>query len=209
MEETLATKPRTEDGLDERIERVAAALRERNIEALIVDTGDEAREQALALVPDGAEVSSGKSATLSEIGLSEILDGSGQYDALRPKYMKMDRQTQGDEIRKMIAAPDYMLGSAQAVTEDGALVVVSFSGFQIGPYALGAGKVILVVGSQKIVPDVEAGMRRVREIVTPVEDKQQQAQMGMPTNLNQQLVIYGDPRPGRITVILVKEPVGV
>jgi hypothetical protein len=88
-------------------------------------------------------------------------------------------------------------------------VVVSFSGFQIGPYALGAGKVILVVGSQKIVPDVEAGLRRVRDVVMPVEDKQQQAQMGVPTNLNQQLVIYGDPRPGRITVILVKEPVGV
>jgi L-lactate utilization protein LutC len=208
MDATLAKTP-TEDGLDERIERVAAALRENNIEAFIVDTGDAARAQALELVPEGAEVSSGKSATLSEIGLSEILDGSGRYDALRPKYMKMDRQTQGDEIRKMIAAPDYMLGSAQAVTEDGAIVVVSFSGFQVGPYALGAGKVILVVGSQKIVPDVEAGLRRVRDVVMPVEDKQQQAQMGMPTNLNQQFVIQGDPRPGRMTVILVREPVGV
>jgi L-lactate utilization protein LutC len=204
-----ATTTTSEDGLDERIERVAAALRERNIEAFTVGSGDEARERALELIPEGAEVSSGKSATLHQIGLAEVLDGSGRYDALRPKYTKMDRQTQGDEIRKMIAAPDFMFGSAQAITEDGALVVVSFSGFQIGPYALGAGRVILVVGSQKIVPDVEAGIRRVQEVVMPIEDEQQREQMGRPTALNQQLVIYGDPRPGRITVILVREPVGV
>ena len=76
----------------------------------------------------------------------------GRYDALRPRYLPMDRATQEREIRKLVAAPDFMLGSVQAITEDGALVVVSYSASQIGPYASGAGRVILVVGSQRSWP---------------------------------------------------------
>jgi hypothetical protein len=52
----------------------------------------------------------------------------------------MDRKTQGREIRKLGAAPDVMLGSVSAVTEDGKLVTASFGGSQLGPYAAAAGK---------------------------------------------------------------------
>ena len=58
-----------------------------------------------------------------------------------------------DEIRRLGAVPDYILGSVHAVTEDGSLAVASASGSQIGAYASGAGQVILAVGSQKIVPN--------------------------------------------------------
>lgn len=66
----------------------------------------------------------------------------------------MDRQTQAREIRKLMAAPDFMLGSVQALTETGDLVATSASASQLGPYASGAGRLILVVGSQKIVFDL-------------------------------------------------------
>jgi hypothetical protein len=193
----------------ERIERVAAALVRRNIEAIVVETGAGARERVLAMLPDGAEVHWAKSRTLEDIGLIQDLLSTGRYDALRPRYLAMDRATQAREIRKLIAAPDYMLGSVQAITDAGELVVVSYSASQIGPYAGGAGRVILVIGSQKIVVDVDEGLRRAREHVLPYEDAQLRAQLGVPTRLAKLLVSYEEPRPGRVTVVLVREPVGV
>jgi len=102
-----------------------------------------------------------------------------------------------------------MLGSVQAVTLDGALLAASCSGSQIGPYAATAGRVILVVGSQKIVPDLATAMRRTREEVQPYEDARLREQLGVGTQLAKLLVIYLEPRPGRTTVVLVREPVGV
>ncbi len=194
---------------EQAIDAVAAALTANNIEAIVVDTGEEARERVLALVPEGAEVHWAKSKTLDDLGLSDTFLQSGNYDPIRPRYMAMDRATQGREIRKLMAAPDVMLGSVQAVTLAGALVTASYSGSQIGPYAAGAGRVILVVGSQKIVPDLDAAMRRVNEHVTPYEDERLREQLGVGTRLAKLLVTFLDLRPGRTTVVLVREPVGV
>jgi hypothetical protein len=193
----------------ERIERVADALGRHNIEAIVVETGGEARELVMSMFPEGAEVHWGTSRTLDEIGLTQDLLADGRYDALRPRYLAMDRATQAREIRKLAAAPDFMLGSVQAITDDGALVVVSYSASQIGPYASGAGRVILVVGSQKIVTDLDEGLRRAREHVLPYEDASLRKRIGVPTKLAKLLVIYEEPLPGRVTVVLVREPVGV
>ena len=149
------------------LERVAEALRSHKIEALIVETGDEARAAVLGLIPDGAEVHWGKSKTLEDVGLAAELVESGRYDAIRPRMFAMDRATQGREIRKLVAAPDFMLGSVAAITEDGALVAASAIGGQLGAYAAGGGRLILVVGSQKIVPDLDAAMRRINDVVFP------------------------------------------
>jgi hypothetical protein len=201
--------PFTAPASGERISLVATALERHNIEAVVVDTGAEARSRVLAMIPAGAEVHWGKSRTLDEIGLTPELLAPGRYDPLRPRYMAMDRATQGREIRKLIAAPDVMLGSVQAVTDDGALIAVSYAGSQIGPYATGAGRVILVVGSQKIVRDLDEGLRRAREHVQPWEDADLRATLGVPTRLAKMLVIFEEPRPGRTTVVLVREPVGI
>jgi hypothetical protein len=207
--ERTAIAPFTARAPDERIAGVAAALERHNIEAIVVDTGTEARARVLAMIPDGTEVHWGKSKTLTEIELTPELLTSGRYDPLRPRYMAMDRATQGREIRKLSAAPDVMLGSVQAVTDDGALIAVSYAGSQIGPYATGAGRVILVVGSQKIVRDLDEGLRRAREHVQPWEDADLRATLGVPTRLAKMLVIFEEPRPGRTTVVLVREPVGI
>ena len=92
----------------------------------------------------------------------------------------MDRQTQAREMRKLAAAPDYMIGSVQAVTEHGQLVVASASGSQIGPYAAGAGQLILIIGGQKLVPDMQTALQRVTEHVQPYEDQRLREQMGIP-----------------------------
>jgi hypothetical protein len=95
------------------------------------------------------------------------------------------------------------------VTEAGQLVFASASGSQIGPLGSGAGKVILVTGSQKIVPDLDSALRRIREHVMPYEDARLREQMGIGTKLTRILIIEGDYTPGRTTIVLVRNPLGI
>jgi hypothetical protein len=120
----------------------------------------------------------------------------------------MDRATQGDEIRRLTSSPDVMLGSVHAVTETGSLLTASMSGSQLGPYVSGAGKVILVVGTQKIVSDLEEGLRRINEYALPLEDARAQAAYGIHSAVNKVLIINREIAAGRITVVLVGEPLG-
>ena len=78
----------------------------------------------------------------------------------------------------------------------------------MGPYSAGAGQLILVVGSQKIVPDLDTALRRITEHVQPYEDQRLREQMGVGTKLCRVLILECDFRPGRTTLILVREPVG-
>jgi hypothetical protein len=191
------------------LQQVADRIRERNIEVLIVDNGEEARKIVLERLPKGAEVHSGKSKTLQDTGIFDAIQDPDHYNALRHQFLKMDRKTQANEIRKLVAAPDFMLGSVQAITEDGILVVASATASQIGPYANTAGKVILVVGSQKIVPDLDTAFRRIREHVLPWEDTQVRKAANIRTFVGKILLIEREWNSGRMTIILVREPIGI
>lgn len=207
----MSSKPArfTEPVSREVLDQVAVRLRERNMEAIIVSDASQARDAVLERLPAGAEVHAGKSKTLQEIGVTPVLAAEGKYNYLRNIYLKMDRETQKREIRKLIAAPDYMLGSVSAVTRDGILVAASATASQLGPYAAGGGKVILVVGSQKVVPDLDSAFARIREYVLPWEDSQVRATMGINSFVGKVLIIEREWVAGRITVLLVQRPVGI
>jgi LUD domain len=206
---TLLSPDHTAAATEESIQRAAGALAENNIEVVVVDDGAAARQRVLGMIPDGAEVYTAKSKTLEDIGIFAAINESGNYDAIRPRYLKMDRATQAREIRKLMAAPDYIVGSVQALTEDGQLVATSYSGSQVGGFAFGGGRVILVVGSQKIVPDLATGLARMREHVLPYEDARLREQLGIGTKAAKILIHSAEGAPGRTTVIIVRSPVGV
>ena len=199
----------TTPATSEQLEAVAARLRERNFEVVIVDGPAEAKAEVLKRLPDGAEVHSAKSKTMEDIGVFQELMESDRYDFLRKKLFKMDRNTQGREMRRLVAAPDFELGSVQAITEAGEMVEGSATGSQMGPYSASSGHLILVAGSQKIVKDLDAALRRIREHVFPYEDARLREQMGVPTKLCRILILESDYVPGHTTVVLVREPVGV
>ena len=203
------TTDHTAAATEESIQRAAGALAANNIEVVIVDDGAAARQKVLEMLPKGAEVYTAKSKTLEDIGIFSAVNDSGNYDAIRPRYLKMDRATQAREIRKLMAAPDYIVGSVQALTEDGQLVASSYSGSQVGGFAFGGGRVILVVGSQKIVPDLATGLTRMREHVMPYEDARLREQLGVGTKAAKILIHSAEGAPGRTTVIIVRSPVGV
>ena len=190
------------------IESTAAALAERGFDVRIVEDGDEAKALVLGLIPDGAEVHQASSTTLDVIGVTEAIATADRFEALRPRIWSMDRDTQRREIRKLSAAPDVMLGSVHAVTQSGSLLTATFSGSQLGPYASGAGRVILVAGAQKIVPDIESGLRRIDEHALPLEDARARAAYGMGSAVNGVLILNGQIDPARVTVVLVREALG-
>ena len=194
---------------DAEIDMLAANLRDRNFEVVIVESAADVKGAVMQRIPEGAKVHSGKSKTLEDSGVFKELMESDRYDFIRRRTMKMDRATQGDEIRRLSAAPDVMLGSVHAVTQAGQLVVTSASGSQIGPYASGAGKLILVVGSQKIVADLDTGFRRIEDYVFPWEDARLREQIGIGTAITRTLIIERDFRPGRTIIVLVREPIGI
>ncbi len=193
---------------DEQIALVVKALEANNIHAVVVENGEEAKNLVLQLIPLGAEVYANISKTLEKIGITEEIDKSGRYDAVRPKVLSLDRKTQADEIRILRSRPAYIVGSVQAITEDGQILTVSNGGSQVAPYAYGARKVILVVGAQKIVKDLNEGFRRIKEYSYPLEDARLRSTLGVPSAIGKILVIDREVVPGRITVILVKEELG-
>ena len=191
-----------------RVRRTTAALEIHGFTVLRAGDAAEAKGLVLRLIPDGAQVHHGASQTLELTGISDELEKSGRYDPLHPRIWSMDRATQADEIRRLSAAPDVMLGSVHAVTETGSLLVASNSGSQLGPYASGAGRVILVVGTQKIVSDLDDGLRRINEYAFPLEDARAQAAYGIHSSVNKVLIVNREINPGRITIVLVDEVLG-
>ena len=150
----------------------------------------------------------GASRSLEASGIADEIERSGRYEPLRARVFSMDRATQADEIRRLSASPDVMLGRVHAVTETGALVAASASGSQLGPYVSGAGKVILVVGTQKIVSDLEDALRRIDEYVFPLEDARAQAAYGVHSGVNKVLIVNREWTADRITVVLCDEALG-
>jgi len=193
---------------DVRVKRAMAALQANGITVLRASDAAAAKRIVLDLIPDASPVHQGASQTLDVLGITYEIEKSGRYAALRPRIWSMDRETEADEIRRLGAAPDVMLGSVHAVTETGSLLAASMSGSQLGPYVSGAGRVILVVGTQKIVPDLEQGLLRINEYAWRLEDARAQAAYGIRSAVNKVVIINREITPGRITVVLVDEVLG-
>jgi len=195
-------------GDEDCVERTVAALEANGFVVRRAADAEEAKRIVLGLIPDGSEVHHGASESLEGSGITDEIEKSGRYQPLRPRIWSMDRTTQADEIRRLTSAPDVMLGSVHAVTETGSLVAASMSGSQLGPYATGAGRVILVVGTQKIVSNLEEGLRRIDEYAFPLEDARAQAAYGSHSAVNEVRSSKRGIAPGRITVGLVDEVLG-
>jgi hypothetical protein len=192
----------------ERLERAAAALSAHGFTVEILDDAAAARTRVKDLIPEGASVFTSASETLRLSGIDEDINASGRYAAVRPRALAMDRATEADDIRRLLAVPDVVTGSVAAVTETGSLVVASGSGSQLPAYAGGAGRAIWIVGAQKVVPDLPTALRRVEDHALPLESVRTQAAYGWPSAVNRVLILNADPFPGRSTVLLLREAIG-
>jgi len=195
---------------DEAIERTADALRAKGYAVHVVETGEEARKIVADLLPEGAEVGQGASKTLELTGITEDIEESGRFDAVRKHTRSMDRTTPEGlrAMRKLGVGPDWYVNSAHALTEDGTFLVASNTGSQLAPLAFGAGEVVWVIGSQKIVKDLATAMERLETHTLALENVRMQGLYGTDSEIKKVLIIHKEFRPSRFTVVLIKEPVG-
>jgi hypothetical protein len=192
---------------DDIVHATAAALQARGYQVRVADDRAQARDLVLGLIPSGSEVHQAASRTLDELGIGEALIELEEYVALKPRLWSMDRATQGRQMRELGSAPDVIVGSVHAITQDGQLLTASATGSQLAAYAGGAGQVVYVAGTQKIVPDLDTAFARVEEHVFPLEDARAQAAYGRHSVINKLLIQRGD-LPGRTSIVLVKEAIG-
>jgi len=204
----ITATPFTVPATLERLQNVAAALTAHGFVVEILDDAAAARARIKDLIPEGASVLTGASETLRLSGIEQDINDSGRYAAVKSRTLAMDRATQMDEIWRLRATPDVIVGSVAAVTETGSLVAASGSGSQLPGYAGGAARRIWVVGAQKVVPDLPAALRRVEDHCLPLENARAQRLYGWPSAISRLLVLNAEPEPGRGIVLLLREAIG-
>jgi hypothetical protein len=193
---------------DEQISKAVQALEAHGIRAVVFESGDEARNYVLDLIPSGAGVYNSPSRTLELIGLTQDIEHPTRFQSVRARLLSLNRVTDRSEMRKLGASPDVLVGSVHAITEQGEIMVASATGSQLGPAASGAGMVIWVAGTQKLVHTLEDGFRRIREHSLPLESERTQRVYGQASAINKLLIVNGEAYPGRITIVLVKQLLG-
>src|SRR5258706_1977155 len=193
---------------DERIAKTAEALTANGMQTFVVANAEEARKKVFELIPKDAEVFNVTSRTLEKIGFLAEIESSGRYDVVRNRLIDLDEEGQDVANRQLGAAPDVLVASVHAITEQGQLMIASMSGSQMGPGVSGAAKVIYVVGAQKLVAHLDEGFRRIHEYTLPLEDERAMNSYGINSAVNKLLIINREIIPERISIILVKEKLG-
>ncbi len=194
----------------ETVAKTSAGLKANGINALVVKDGLEAKQKVLEMIPEGAEVFTMQSMTLKALEIDIAIDESGKYNSVRNQLSKLDRQTQSLQMQKLGAAPEYSVGSVHAVTEDGKVVIASNTGSQLPADAYASAHVIWVVGTQKIVPDLDTAFKRIYDYVLPLESDRLNKAYNLNTGsfVSKLLIINREVNPTRLTLIFVPELIG-
>lgn len=190
------------------VEETIKSLKQRGIEASFVETGKDANSRVLELIPKGAKVLASTSRTLDSIGLSEELENSSEFKSVRKEFMALNHDKDKEQIRRLRSTPDVIVGSVHAVTKDGKVLIASNTGSQLAAYVYGAGKVIWVIGVQKIVENFDDATERIYKHVLPLESERLKGIYGVPSNVSKLLVIDKEVEPERIKIIFVNEVLG-
>lgn len=197
--------------------QIIKSLEARNMEGFYAATKEEALKKALELIPEGASVAWGGSMSIQEIGLKEALC-RGNYR----EYNREDARTPEEKRAVELATYDcdYFLTSANAVSEDGVIVNIDGNANRVSAIAYGPRNVLMIVGMNKIVKDIDAAVSRARNEAAPINVQR----FGLHTPCSQTGMCFDCKQPdticcqflitryskhkGRIKIILVNEDLG-
>src|SRR3989344_3498142 len=176
------TKDWTQLASEEAIEKTISSLKSNGINAVLAENREDARNKALSLIPKGAEIMTMTSVTLDALGISKEINESGNYNPVRDKLYSMNRETQKKEMKTLGSSPEYVIGT---------------------------NNVIFVVGTQKIVENIDQGMKRIYEHTLPLESERAKKAYGVPGSfVSKILIINKEIDPNRINLIFVPEAIG-
>jgi len=194
----------------ETIRKTMEALNGRNIQPELVDSKEEALKRIINLIPMGKEVMTGGSTTLDQIGLTEMLkSGKHPWKNLKDQILSEKDPVRQKELRKKSVTSEYFLASVHAVAENGEILIANATGSAIPSNAFSSDNVIWIVGTQKIVPTLEEGFKRIHEHCVPLEDKRMKS-IGYPgTTIGKILIFEREINETRkINLIFVNEKLG-
>lgn len=188
------------------IEKTVKALIENGMEAIVAKDAENAKNIVLGMIPKDASVMTMTSVTLEETGIAKEINESGNFNSARKKL----ESTTDEKEKKIIAnIPDFVVGSVHAITEDGKVIIASNTGSQLPAYVYTSNHVIWVVGSQKIVKDLDEGVKRLYDYVLPLESERARVAYGVPGSfVSKFLVVNKEVNPGRVIVVFVPEKLG-
>lgn len=193
------------------VQKTSEALKKRNFEVIIVDTKEQAFKKIKELIPAGASVNNGSSRTLEEIGFIEYLkSGTHAWNNLHAAVLAEKDPAKQAELRKQSSFAEYYLGSVHALAQSGEMVIASASGSQLPSVTFASQNLILVVGAQKITPDLPSAIQRMREHVFPLENERMKS-VGMGGSMISKILILEQEPPfmhRKARVILVNEKLG-
>ncbi|QQG38351.1 MAG: lactate utilization protein [Candidatus Kaiserbacteria bacterium] len=196
---------------EEIIEKAVHELEARRFKTARVQNRAEALEYIKKTIPAGASVMNGSSVTLEEIGFVDYLKAGGHpWRNLHEEILNEPDKDKRAQARMHAVVSDYYLGSVHALTEGGEMVIGSNTGSQQPHLSYTSQNLILVVGTQKIVPDLPAALERLEKHVIPLEDEHMKGLYGSGTQHNKTLILYGESSMMKrnATVLLVEEKLG-
>jgi hypothetical protein len=130
-------------------------------------TALQAREEVLAMLPPGSTVSRCGSMSLVEMGLWEELAKVPSIKVIDPYAPNLSPEVASDLRRQGLLA-DFMITSSNALTLDGKIVNLDGFGNRVAAMCFGPKKVILVIGMNKVAPDLDSAMARVKHLAAPI-----------------------------------------
>ena len=156
--------------MEDRGKRAVEALKKRGFKAFYVENQAQAKEIVLKEIPPGAVVGVGGSVTIRGLKVIEELRAKGHkvLDHWEIPYSNIEESFQ---IRRAQQTSDVFLASSNAITLEGQLVNIDGSGNRVNAMTFGPRKAIVVAGVNKIVPDLESAIRRIKEITVPMNCK--------------------------------------
>ena len=145
-------------------ETIIKNLKKRRMEGFYCATKEEAVKKALELMPKGASIGWGGSMTLEETGIMKAIR-EADYEIIDRDAAKTD--TERKEVYSKIVSCDYFLMSTNAITLDGELINIDGRANRISFLCFGPEHVLVVAGMNKVVSDVDSGIKRVHDIASP------------------------------------------
>jgi hypothetical protein len=208
-------------GVPDAVARLKHELGRRNIDLVYCPDGAAAVAYLLSRIPAGATVMNGGSTTLERIGFLDALKDA-PYDWLRPRVKAVNDPEERTRARRRATIADYFVGGINAITEGGEIVNADGSGNRISAYAFGAGRLFLVAGVNKIVPDIASAFERLRNVAAVQECRSlgmntpcaltgrcdNAACRGPDRQCGKVLVIENEKIPGRICVVMIGAALG-
>jgi L-lactate utilization protein LutB len=197
--------------------RIIDSLSQRHMRGYYAATKEEAKKLVLSLIPEGSSVGWGGSMSLEELQVKDVLR-KGNYKLCDRDHAKDDEDLH--HIEKQCLLTDVFLMGTNAITEDGQLVNLDGNGNRVGALCFGPEKVIVIAGINKICPDLESAVKRVRHTAAPINAFRFPGdtpcrKFGICADCRKedcicsQLVITrGSMTKNRVNVVIVGEPLG-